>query len=912
MCFVVRFGYVIFISWLLLVFIADEAYSDEICTDICSCSYGNADCSYRNLTEVPRDLPATTKVLILTGNDIRQIKKDDFTRYHYLKELYLADNPIDTIAVGCFNMLSQLNKLTMALPTTDVTDYMFTGLYGLKHLELHGIGGIQDNVLGTYMSTNLRYLAISRTSIRNITKSMFRRIHHIETLNLSGNAIEFIEHEAFNGKSIKSLDLTNNKLSGRFDLAGLHSLNTLRVSRNNLTDLSSNQFPDLLELHAQENKLTQFTFDASSWEVLDLSANHISNFTIKQCGVLYNLSLAHNPLKHFRKTDNTTSCVLGVLDLRNVTDLKELDLSLITSQAIDLSNNCHLSTVRFSEQYEHISLREIVMRDSCLQLSNIPGAFLQGGHIALLDLHGNDITTVEGGPPLMIKTEVNLLNLSSNHIRDVAFAMHGVYYDVIDLSDNTIRSVNSTGDHFMTNKLILQRNGLKTFPTLHNIEVSSLDLSNNQIEQLSTPLLGDHINIQISSLEEINLNNNHIKEVKKGVFTGMYGMLTLLLNNNSIESIQPDAFASIERLEILELAYNRLTTLDMFQHFMHLTHLVVKGNNIATLDVDFVRTIESSSYRNINVDISENPLNCKCNFIQELKNSFYDTFHTFLTGECSSSSSNKKFDIQDIVEQMSSEKIVEIFNCTTCESNTCNGHGTCQEGEAVKAGEVHQAKCVCELGYTGRFCDQGTRSVCLHAGPCDKCNDTICLNDGYCVEPNPHTSYCNCKEGFTGHQCQTKIDPCKSNPQPCPHPHQVCVSSSASTSKCECDQGYKGVDCQQEYMHRCNSTECNRHGDCIHYVATNRKRCLCDQGWQGVNCNILINSTNEVTAPPFVPAKRGEETNSGMSASTIAVVVLALLLLIVVAMLVYTIRKYRGFYKRFTDDDDRFELSNDF
>jgi len=42
------------------------------------------------------------------------------------------------------------------------------------------------------------------------------------------------------------------------------------------------------------------------------------------------------------------------------------------------------------------------------------------------------------------------------------------------------------------------------------------------------------------------------------------------------------------------------------------------------------------------------------------------------------------------------------------------------------------------------------------------------------------------------------------------------------------------------------------------------------------------------------------------------VIVLAVLLVFAVAILVYIIRKYRIFYKRFDNNDDRLELSNDF
>jgi len=918
----VRFGF-LFSSCLSLVFLVHEVNCSD-CPTECTCSYdGHVDCHHGNLTKVPDNLPVSTDILVLSGNRIKHIKKDDFTRYHNLHELYLDDNPIESIADGCFIALSELSKLTIPAPTSNVTARLLTGLYHLQHLEIQGMGGpsvrggIQDEALGAFMSINLDYLAISGLAIRKVTKDMLKYIRHIETLNLSGNAIEYVEQEALTSKNIKFLDLTNNRLSGRLDLENLHTLSELSVSGNLLTDISARQFPELLELHARNNKLTQFTFttESASWEVLDLSANLITNFTINQCGMLHHLSLSHNPLQHFSKRDNATSCMLGVLDLRNVTGLKELDLSLISSQAIDLSNNCHLETIKFSEHYEHTSLREITMKESCLQLSTIPPAFLRGGQIEKLDLHGNNITTVHGGQPLTIKTEISDLNLSRNHIQDILFDKQGVHFGMVDLSDNNIRSLNSTGNNIdVLSTLHLKRNRLTKLPVFHNVDVSYLDLSDNLIEELNVPFLGDHAQTYTTSLEEINLNNNLIKEVKVGVFVNLHVIHTLLMNNNSIETIEPDAFASIQTLEVLELAYNRLSTKINAvgsSHFFHLQHLVLKGNKITRLDKDFMDTVKHSNSE-MHVDVSENPLQCECSFILEMRRAYITSFNTFLSGQCTSSNktNSQEFQLEKITEEMTSAEIVKLFHCTTCGPNTCNGRGKCQEDK----GGAH-FKCVCQSGYIGSYCEKRSRSVCLHAGACGACNDTVCLNDGYCMETSTNSYVCHCASGFSGAQCEIEMDPCKTKSPPCPSPKQFCVKVDAYAYNCECTEGYKGDGCQQEYMHRCNSTsECNEHGDCIEYLATKQKRCLCDHGWQGDTCNIVTNTNTTANVNPPAPPKRGNRTTKkgAMSSSTIAVIVLAVLLVFAVAILVYIIRKYRIFYKRFDNNDDRLELSNDF
>jgi hypothetical protein len=66
-----------------------------------------------------------------------------------------------------------------------------------------------------------------------------------------------------------------------------------------------------------------------------------------------------------------------------------------------------------------------------------------------------------------------------------------------------------------------------------------------------------------------------------------------------------------------------------------------------------------------------------------------------------------------------------------CENVTCN-NGTCNEGS-----------CICDLGYSGEFCENF-----------DICAGVTCINGGVC-----NGGICNCPPGFAGVNCQTPLQP---------------------------------------------------------------------------------------------------------------------------------------------------------
>ena len=128
----------------------------------------------------------------------------------------------------------------------------------------------------------------------------------------------------------------------------------------------------------------------------------------------------------------------------------------------------------------------------------------------------------------------------------------------------------------------------------------------------------------------------------------------------------------------------------------------------------------------------------------------------------------------------------------TCQKNTCNGHGVCQQ-------QGKKVSCRCQLGYRGTFCNQ--------------CDDT----KGY--HPDG-------KGGCTD-------DPCL--PNPCKTTNRTRCQVNAGQAKCLCDAGYHDESGQCKKDDKCQPNSCNGHGTCK--IVQGKIGCQCQKGYKGKACD---------------------------------------------------------------------------
>ena len=149
---------------------------------------------------------------------------------------------------------------------------------------------------------------------------------------------------------------------------------------------------------------------------------------------------------------------------------------------------------------------------------------------------------------------------------------------------------------------------------------------------------------------------------------------------------------------------------------------------------------------------------------------------------------------------------IDIIECDKIDDILCQYPGTrkCQD---TKPGEYF---CLCELGYTGEFCE-----IDINECACEPCNmiQSICtdLIDGY---------RCTCNDGFYGSQCSLREDHCNYHDNKNNHTtvigacgqHGKCHDRDPNLTSypgftCECDLGYTGEFCEIE-INECASSPC--------------------------------------------------------------------------------------------------------
>ncbi|KAM7292545.1 fibropellin-1 [Ixodes scapularis] len=158
------------------------------------------------------------------------------------------------------------------------------------------------------------------------------------------------------------------------------------------------------------------------------------------------------------------------------------------------------------------------------------------------------------------------------------------------------------------------------------------------------------------------------------------------------------------------------------------------------------------------------------------------------------------------------------------EDGSCLGATPCMHGVCVDVPENLTYRCYCADGYTGYDCQTDY----------DDCRSLPCHFGGTCVDEVAGFR-CLCSGGYTGESCETDIDECRSSP---------CLNGGSCTDDvngffCTCLPGFEGELCETD-ISVCNDTAtCYNGGTCVEGPGDSFQ-CRCVAGFAGDFCQVDI------------------------------------------------------------------------
>ncbi|KAB0791836.1 hypothetical protein PPYR_03636 [Photinus pyralis] len=425
---------------------------------------------------------------------------------------------------------------------------------------------------------------------------------------------------------LEYLYINNNQIT-RLNDGGFSDLNRLRyleLKNNGLTELETGAFtylPSLFHLNLSDNKLEVLqnrVFEGlERLGVLILNNNEIKEVegeVFRNLHGLVNLELANNQIEAlndgvFQDLENLAHLVLRYnklqrLDTSLVAPLKKLiHLDMSHNQISKIPENflCDRLIDGYRVSFSHNQIAEI---GTCA----FRGLVIRDGE---LDLGHNQLKVLKAGS--LSKVEANKVILSHNSTETIE---NGAFEDCacteLHLDNNNLAEITSQQlKGLKVNRhLRLSRNRIVSFEGafVNCCTLGRLDLDYNQIDHLPNSCFDG-----LENLILLLLNHNSIKTIQENSFSGLPKLYTIFLIKNQIQTLHPRCLRPLENLEELLLCANKIRALpdglfdgntrmhDLNLHDNHLTEVPPLFGGIATLrklDLGFnkIREVPRNSF----------------------------------------------------------------------------------------------------------------------------------------------------------------------------------------------------------------------------------------------------------------------------------------------------------------------------
>ncbi|XP_028026162.1 protein artichoke [Bombyx mandarina] len=455
---------------------------------------------------------SSLQVLDLSRNNLVKLTPGTFVGLTELSYLDIGVNSLRTVEDNAFDGLTSLK--TLLLRDNNILLIPATALSRLPnlvsvHLGFNRVTALSNDILRS-VSDRVTSLVLSRNVIRELPTAAFDHFKMLKHLDLSGNLLNTIAAEVFDGleQSLQFLSLSQNRILG-FTGQQLKfvSLWFLDISGNQISNVPVEAFesiPSLTHLNMSRNEhinvLPQNLFQHNqALLTIDLSYNGLKALPVNLFSKNFNLQQIHLSNNLLQEISENT--------FKNLRNLTHLDLSY--------NNIVNLRTPSFVNV---MSIQYLSLKGN--QLSAFKGEFFNTGtSLEVIDLSDNQLSYLFPSA-FKIHPRLREIKLANNKFNFFPSELISTlqYLELVDLSGNALKNVDEL-DFARLPKLrtiLLARNELETVSEMafHNSsQIQRLDLSQNKIDRL-----GDRLFEGLIRLETLNLAGNMLAELPDSIF----------------------------------------------------------------------------------------------------------------------------------------------------------------------------------------------------------------------------------------------------------------------------------------------------------------------------------------------------------------------------------------------------------
>lgn len=520
----------------------------------------------------PESLPL--RELVLSFNELYHVDEFAFSNLTKLEVLELSS----TLFTGDFPVVASNHLLSWL--SLDNNNIHYISSENIQHfpsleylnLDFNKLIEYPSEMLGTNQSCKLKELRLSYNYLSRINYEFLSHLNELQSVDLSYNRVQNVSERSF------------------VSLPSLVYLNLAGNAVESIADRAFSHLPKLEGLDLQDNHLVEFSteyFENVSSEdtnmSVNISYNKISSLVGGKSPVPINtLDMSHNQLEHLPKA--FLSC-LG-LSLRQIilsdnflTHIDNLAFSSLSKLEILILNNNNISAVKRRAFGELSSLQILELSGNRLAQLSVE-QFHNMRRLRHLRLAGNELRALSRD--VFKNTVLEHLDLSDNQIAifpSSALAQVGFTLRRLDLAHNRLEYLDAAMFHSISflHELSLAHNGLtvlsdNTFSGLARLWF--LDLSYNMIKTNFKELFHN-----LPRLRQLSLAGTGLKVVPHLL---LVNLTVLDLSNNNIASYRESDVRRIANLRVLDLARNRFTSLQpaMWTALPRLSSLDVSHNPI--------------------------------------------------------------------------------------------------------------------------------------------------------------------------------------------------------------------------------------------------------------------------------------------------------------------------------------------